>query len=63
MFLSQYMPLARGKTPTIRYDTAFVHMFVMGAGVGMVMQNLVPNRALGTAAVALEDTETADRSR
>jgi EmrB/QacA subfamily drug resistance transporter len=114
VFLSQYMQLARGKTPTesglltipmiggvlvssvvigqvisrtgkwkrymvlgsvlltiglalmgtIRYDTSFVlvsiYMFVMGAGVGMVMQNLVlivqnavDARQLGTASASV----------
>ncbi|MFB2597654.1 MDR family MFS transporter [Herbiconiux sp. P17] len=114
VFLSQYMQLARGKTPTesglltipmiggvlissivigqvisrtgkwkrymvtgsilltiglalmgtIRYDTSFflvfVYMFVMGAGVGMVMQNLVlivqnavDPRQIGTASASV----------
>jgi EmrB/QacA subfamily drug resistance transporter len=114
VFLSQYMQLARGKTPTesgiytipmiagvlvssivigqvisrtgkwkcymvtgsvlltiglalmgtIRYDTnfalVFVYMFVMGAGVGMVMQNLVlivqnavDPRQIGTASASV----------
>ncbi|MCU1482227.1 MAG: transporter [Subtercola sp.] len=114
VFLSQYMQLARGKTPTesglltipmiggvlvssvvigqvisrtgkwkrymvagsillaiglalmgtIRYDTSFVlvgiYMFVMGAGVGMVMQNLVlivqnavDARQIGTASASV----------